>query len=689
MYKTIFNKREVVVFKRFLNKGYALFSYLGREVIIGTLSVATLSSAKADSISTQTYRIGADTLISMQRELEEVSITGARAPLTQRQQSRMVTVLSREEIQAAPVQSVNDLLKYVAGVDVRQRGPMGAQTDISVRGGNYEQIDVLLNGVSIRDPQTGHNSFDFPVDKSAIERVEILSGPAARVYGASSLLGAINIVTRMPSKSGLDANLGAGSYGTLDLGARANAVSGKWNNALSASYARSDGYLRNTAGQLNTDFKGGKAFYQGQYQDAWVTARWHAGISVKDFGSNNFYSLSSDSQFEHTLKTYVALQAETRVGSLRLRPSAYWNRNEDRWELYRDQPERYPFSYHRSDVYGVGFNAYLDWLAGRTAFAADLRNEDLVSTTLGEPLDEPQHIHGTDLDYTRGLNRTNIQLALEHNFFWQGLTLSAGFIAVKNSWANMRMKIYPGVDVAYRVNDQWKVYASVNSSLRMPSATELYYSQKGHAADKHLRPEELWALELGMRYVADGVEMKVSGFHNQYTNLIDWIDDGTVDEEGTVVWKSVNFGKIKAWGVEASLKVDMRTLIPHQRWLKGLSACYCYMSQDHQEQAGIRSLYVLEYLRHKFTASLQAMPLKRLLVDLRYRLQHRVGSYVDYQGVTHGYGTYGVLDGRVAWQAGQWDAYVDMNNLLAKRYVDIGNVEQPGRYFMAGLAIHL
>ena len=67
MYKTIFNKREVVVFKRFLNKGYALFSYLGREVIIGTLSVATLSQAKADSISTQTYRIGADTLISMQR----------------------------------------------------------------------------------------------------------------------------------------------------------------------------------------------------------------------------------------------------------------------------------------------------------------------------------------------------------------------------------------------------------------------------------------------------------------------------------------------------------------------------------------------------------------------------------------------------------------------------------------------
>lgn len=110
-----------------------------------------------------------------------------------------------------------------------------------------------------------------------------------------------------------------------------------------------------------------------------------------------------------------------------------------------------------------------------------------MSTTLGEPLDNPQPIHGTDLNYTRGLNRTNVQLALEHNFFWRGLTLSAGFTAVKNSWANMGMKIYPGIDAAYRISDRWKVYASANSSLRMPSATELYYSQKG------TRPTSIYA----------------------------------------------------------------------------------------------------------------------------------------------------------------------------------------------------
>ena len=197
MYKPIFNKRSVLKFTHFTNKGYALFSCLGREVVIGTLSVATLSHATAEGVSTHDELIAADSLrTNREVMLEGVSVMGTRAPLTQSQQARMVTVLTQDDIQAASVQSVNDLLKLAAGVDVRQRGPIGAQTDVSVRGNNSEQIIVLLNGINICDPQTGHNSFDFPVDISDIERIEVLEGPAARVYGTSSLVGAVNVVTK-------------------------------------------------------------------------------------------------------------------------------------------------------------------------------------------------------------------------------------------------------------------------------------------------------------------------------------------------------------------------------------------------------------------------------------------------------------------------------------------------------------
>src|SRR5574344_1736991 len=290
MYKTIFNKRGSFKFKHFSNKGYALFACLGREVLVGTLSITTLAHASAESVSTRTDKVSTDSTISDRETLDEVSVMGSRAPLTQSQQARMVTVLSREEIQAAPVQSVNDLLKYAVGVDVRQRAPIGAQTDISVRGGNYQQVTILLNGINICDPQTGHNAFDFPVDISEIERIEILEGPAARVYGTSSLLGAINIVTKTPSQSSLSAHVEGGSYGYSSEGARANIVKGNWNNSFSANYTRSDGYTRSKKGNLNSDFDGLKAFYEGNYSDNDMIVKCHAGMSTKGFRSNPFYS---------------------------------------------------------------------------------------------------------------------------------------------------------------------------------------------------------------------------------------------------------------------------------------------------------------------------------------------------------------------------------------------------------------
>lgn len=83
----------------------------------------------------------------------------------------------------------------------------------------------------------------------------------------------------------------------------------------------------------------------------------------------------------------------------------------------------------------MNLNSYFDWAFGRTAISAELRNEDLVSTTLGEPLDKPKHVHKTDRDYTNGLNRTNISFALEHNILLERFTLSAGLVAVKTHGA--------------------------------------------------------------------------------------------------------------------------------------------------------------------------------------------------------------------------------------------------------------
>lgn len=689
-YKVLFNKREALKFTQFSNKGYALFSCLGKVVLVGVLSVPTLTYAKADGVSTDTDKVDS-TIWKTNREvvLDGVEVTGSRAPLTLGQAARMVVVLDRDQIAQAPVQSVNDLLKYAVGVDVRQRAPLGAQTDISIRGGTSEQITILLNGINICDPQTGHNAFDLPVDISDIERIEVLEGPAGRVFGTSSLLGAINVVTKMPKQTSADVHAEGGSFGYLSSGARGNWLYGKWNNQVSGSYARSDGYSRSKDGGLNASFEGSKLFYQGQYEDEALRVSWHAGVRTKGWGSSTSYATpkwKADNQFEHTDKIYTAIQAETKQGTFHFHPSIYWNQSRDRYEGYHGQPDLMKYNYNRSNVCGVNLNSYFDWVGGRTAFGAEFRNEDLVSGNLGEPLHTPVHIHGTDRDYTLGLNRTNMSFHLEHNILLRQFTLSAGFIAVKNTWNEMPFKVYPGIDMSYRLGNHWKVYASYNSSLRMPSFTELYYSVGGHKADKYLKPEELHAVEGGVKYLSRVVTASASVFHHHSRNMIDWILDTSVTDP---VWESVNHTKVNTMGVETACDIHFHELWPSQQFLQSFRIAYTYLNEDKKAGEHIQSQYSLEYLRHKLTASLQLHLISYLDMGINYRFQDRVGSYTNLEGETKSYSPYGITDVRLSWNHPRYTLYVEGNNLFDKTYVDYGLVPQPGFWVTAGVTIRL
>ena len=698
MYKPTFNlKRPVLVFRQFGNKGYSLFACLGREVVCSVLSVATLTYASAESVSTDPVVTDSTSMTTAgEQMLDEVCVTGSRAPLTKSQAARMVTVLDRADIAQAPVQSVNDLLKYAVGVDVRQRGPIGAQTDISIRGGTSDQIILLLNGINICDPQTGHNAMDLPVDLSEIVRIEVLEGPAGRIYGTSSLVGAINIVTRSQesgdSSQYMTLHAEGGSYGYFNLGGRYSTDSrlqttDSFKSSISANYTRSDGYSRSKAGHLNTDFSGTKAFYQGQYDDEAFRLHWHLGIADKGWGSSTFWASpkwQADDQYEHTTKLYSAIQAETKQGLFHLSGNIYWNQNRDRYEGYRGQPEKMKYNYNRTDVYGVSLSNYFDWAAGRTAFGAELRNEDLVSGNLGEPLSQTHHIRGTDRDYTLGVNRTNISGYLEHNLLLHHFTISAGLVAVKNTWSNMNMTVYPGIDISYRPHPAWKIHASYNPSLRMPSFTEMYYKLQGYSANPHLKPEEMRALEAGLTYHSSLFTYHFTLWKHNGRNMIDWIMDTSQGQDA--VWQSVNHTKINSLGFETSASIEI-PLFTHHYSLFTVS--YSYIHQDKEQDANIVSQYALEYLRHKLVANTRLQFSKMLSLSLNFRWQDRVGSYTDFDGTVCDYEPYALLDTRLTWQQPRWKVYLEANNLFDTRYHDYGLVTQPGRWLIAGISLAL
>lgn len=690
------------MFRQFGNKGYSLFACLGREVVCSVLSVATLTYASAESVSTDPVVIDSTaTTTAREMMLEEVSVTGSRAPLTKSQAARMVTVLDRADIAQAPVQSINDLLKYATGVDVRQRGPIGAQTDISIRGGTQDQIILLLNGINICDPQTDHNAMDLPVDLNDIVRIEVIEGPAGRIYGTSSLVGAINIVTDVRGEKRevrgerndqrMNIHVEGGSYGYANMGFRYSLTShlSPLTSSLSANYARSDGWSRSKAGSLNTDFSGAKAFYQGQYEDETIRLHWHLGLADKGWGSSTFWASpkwQADDQYEHTTKIYTAIQGESKCGRLRMNGSIYWNQNRDRYEGYRGRPDLMPFNYNRTDVYGMNLGSYFDWKSAypdlfrnRTAFGAEIRNEDLVSGNLGEPLSQTHHINGTDRDYTLGVNRTNISGYVEHNLLLNNLTISAGFVATKNTWSNMNMSVYPGIDISYRPTPHWKLHASYNTSLRMPSFTEMYYKLQGYSANPHLKPEEMQAIELGANVNCQlstvNCQLSTTLWHHHGKDMIDWIMDTSKGSEAE--WQSVNHTQINSLGLEASAQL----FIHNSKFL----ISYSYIHQDKKQEPGIVSQYALEYLRHKLVASARLQLMEHLSLGLDCRWQDRMGSYTDFDGTVHQYKPYMVTDTRLTWQQTKWKAYIEANNLFDVSYRDYGLVEQPGRWIIVGV----
>lgn len=667
---------SAVRFKRFSRRPYAVFMSLKVEVTIGVLSAAMLTFANVDSVSAQTENHAKEKLY----ELGEVEVTGTRVPMTVSQAARMVTVLDRDDIAAVPAQSVNDLLKYAVGIDVRQRGDMGVQTDISIRGGTFDQITILLNGINICDPQTGHNAADFPVDISEIERIEVLEGPAGRVYGTSSLVGAINIVTRPDLQSGMELRAEGGSYGFFEGGGHINLTKGAFSNQFSGGFSRSDGFSRNAAGRLNSDFKQAKAFYQGGYAHEKAEVRWHAGFTQKDYGANTFYSAKYDDQFEHTRKYYTAVQAETKGDVYRFKPSVYWNRSEDRFELVRNRPETVPFNYHRTDVYGLNLNNTLETALGKTAFGAEFRNEGVVSTTLGEPLHFPEPALGGG-EYTAGLNRTNLSFHLEHNILLRGFTLSAGVIAVKNTGNEMNFRFYPGVDASWQFARDWKLYASFNTSLRMPTFTELYYSVNGYKADRYLKPEEMKAYEIGVKYLTPGIRGTVSLFHYRGTNLIDWIKD--LSEGADAPWQSVNHAKVNTTGVETSLDVSFDEMLHRTFFIRNLTVSYAYIDQDKKSEPDVQSRYALEYLRHKVVAQANLRVWRNLNLNVSYRWQDRMGNY-EQNGEMVAYEPYSLLDARLSWDTSSYRVYAEANNLLNRTYYDYGNIPQPGIWVRAG-----
>jgi iron complex outermembrane receptor protein len=230
----------------------------------------------------------------------------------------------------------------------------------------------------------------------------------------------------------------------------------------------------------------------------------------------------------------------------------------------------------------------------------------------------------------------------------------------------------------------------------------MYYKLQGYCADPHLKPEEMQAIEMGVNsdwYMRNGSKLTVNSafWYHHGSNMIDWIMDTSKGSEAE--WQSVNHTAINSIGFEASASIYVPLFTNHHSCVPSVASeqsssalftiSYAFIHQDKQQEANLVSQYALEYLRHKLVAKAQVQMTKRLSLGVNLRWQDRVGSYTDFDGMSHDYEPYALIDTRLTWTQTKWKAFLETNNLFDTSYRDYGLVEQPGRWLIAGFSISL
>lgn len=679
-------QKPVLKFRKWGRKGFSIFVSLHKIVRIATLSVAYLAFAIPANAQRPLLVASNDTLQPVEEvEMEEVVVSAQRVPVAFAQTARIIQVIGKEELANSPVHDIQDLLKFASNVDIRQRGNNGVQADISIRGSSFDQVLILLNGIPLNDAQTGHHNLNLPVSFDAIDRIEILEGPASRLFGPNAFSGSINIITGQSTIKSFTGRLSGGQNGFFESAATTVFKIGSLTNSLSADYKRADGLLK------NTDFKIGSAFYQGSLLYPTGKIEFQGGYADRGFGANEFYTPAYPNQYERIKTSFASVKA-TKDGLIHVTPTMYWRRNQDRFELFRDNqgaPSWYKMhNYHLTDIYGANLSGWLDTGFGKLAFGTDLRSENILSTVLGKAMSKPASIPGEkEIKFTYSDSRANLSLFAEYSIHFGPIDVACGLMANWNSSLESKWQIYPGIDLGWKISNPLKLYASVNKSLRIPTFTDLYYKSATNIGNSELLPEEALSLESGLKYNSTWVNARLAVFMRWGKNMIDW-----VRQPNETIWYAKNLTNLNTKGVEASVKINLSNILGKEVFINSIDLSYDFLIQD-KESGKLISKYLLDYLKHKFDIRLTHDICRNINASWLISYQDRNGTFTLWEGSKYGnevsYDPILLVDSRINWIRKKFNFYAEASNLLNKTYFDYGNIEQPGIWIKAGVIIKL
>ena len=587
-----------------------------------------------------------DTLFS---GFEDITISANRIDIPFSDISRSITIITAEQIASTGFSSINEVLQTVAGVDIRQRGANGVQADLSIRGGTFEQSLILLNGVRMTDPQTGHHMMNIPVDILDIERIEVIKGPAARVYGQNAFAGAVNIVTKKADKFGVTIQSEIGQHNRQDFYGQIALPINNYHQSLSVSHRSSDGY------RFNSDYNILNLLYQSSLPVAKGDISLTAGYVDRDFGANGFYgSEQLMDQYETIQTSFISVASTQRINKLKIVPRLSYRRNSDNWQFLRHDPEVFQ-NFHTSQVLTAEVHNSLLHRLGTLGFGVEynyihLNSDNLIDGSTGSGI----HV------------RQQVGFHLENRFLLanEKIDITPGILILGVSDGDV--SYFPGLDLGYNISGPFKAFANLGWTSRIPTFTDLFYQDPRNEGNPNLTEENAFTYEFGLKYNSRNIQTSVSYFDRSATDQIDWFKENGLEEEK---WRPDNFNSATYKGLELSLTGR----IPSVPILEYITVGYTYIDATFEETEFAFSRNQLENLRHQFVIN-PGFALGPINLNMTAKINDRVSLE-----------NYHTIDARVSYTYKAFTFSVRGTNLTDQIYRESNLVELPGRWMMGGI----
>lgn len=581
------------------------------------------------------------------KKLERIVVTPSRIESLEGSAARSVVSIENDAIQDSTWIAFQDIVNNIGGVDIRRRGPEGVQADVAIRGTTFEQNLILVDGIPMNDPQTGHHTLDLPIPRDQIERIEVLRGPASSLYGANAFGGAINIITKKPKGLGVELDAEAGSFDYVR-----GAVSAIYPllksliSSFSYEQSRSTSYMPET--QFNILSLADKTAIEtpaGNYD-------FFFGYSLKDFGADSFYSNLYSNEAEKTETRLFKLDGNIEEDDVKILPKLFLKRHWDKFALDTNRPG-WQTNYHTTYTYGGQVTAALENSIMDTAFGFELLYDTIDSTNI----------------QTQSRTRDGIYIELSPHIV-DALALDIGFR--EDYCTDFGWQASPSVNGRLRLVGDLYARGLIARAYRIPTFTDLYYNDAANEGDPGLKPESSWTYEAGADYRIGPVGLAATYFHRDSYDTIDWTRRTAKDK-----WQVKNIGTADTNGVELSAElspVRVNRDIVIEKAFGRYTALHTYAKHDYI------SKYALDYLKQELSTGFEYS-----LLGFRNLWVMNVKKRVGDSG-------YIVVDTRVSKEIVNskgvvFEAFVDLTNLFDADYSEQSDIPMPPRAFKSGASL--